>query len=155
MTVVGSAPLPTVLRVVGIHPWRRLRALADWTLHWHAPEDDDRMGVTRFEVKEISLRNNLTWAERRTTVLHECLHAERGPANAGVLYEREELMVRRMTARLMLPDVKVIGEALAWALSPAECAEELNVDAAVLRDRLRWLHPAERHYLSNRLEEIS
>lgn len=139
---------------VGIHPWRRLRALTDWTLCWHEPDDDSRMGVTRFSRREISLRADLTWAERRCTVLHECLHAERGPANAGVLALREESRVRRETARLLLPSVRPIGEALAWALSPEEAADELLVDVGVLRDRLRWLHPAERHYLNRRLEEV-
>jgi hypothetical protein len=138
-----------------IHPWRRLRALGDaWTLLWHSAEDDPRMGVTRHEAQEISLRDDLNWAERRCTVLHETIHAERGPALEGVLLEREELTVRRMTCRLLLPDVKVIGEALAWALSPEECADELMVDVDVLRDRLRWLHPCERHYLARRLEEV-
>lgn len=150
-----SAVVLTFPDVGGIHPWRRLRALADWTLHWHAPEDDERMGVTRFRAKEISLRADLTWAERRCTVLHEVLHAERGPANGGVLYEREELRVRRETARLLLPSIRDVGEALAWALSPEECADELCVDIGVLRDRLRWLHPAERHYLTRRLEEVA
>lgn len=147
-----SGPAPTV--PVMIHPWRRLRALGDaWTLHWHAPEDDHRMGVTRHGARTISLRSDLTWAERRSTVLHECLHAEHGPV-LPTHYALHELAVRRTTARLLLPDVKVIGEALAWALSPEECADELMVDVGVLRDRLRWLHPAERHYLARRLEEI-
>lgn len=150
-----SALALTVPAMGGIHPWRRLRALADWTLHWHDPAEDARMGVTRYRTKEISLRSDLTWAERRCTVLHECLHAERGPANSGALHEREEMRVRRETARLLIPDVAPIGEALAWSLSPEEAADELCVDVGVLRDRLRWLHPAERHYLSRRLDEIT
>lgn len=154
MTIaIASGPSPTVRRV--IHPWRRLRALADWTLHWHTPDEDPDPGFTLFEERRISLRTDLTWAERRCTVLHEVLHAERGPVLEGVLAEREELVVRRMTCRLLLPDVKPIGEALAWALSPEECADELMVDVGVLRDRLRWLHPAERHYLSRRLDEVA
>lgn len=112
------------------------------------------MGFTLHEERVISLRSDLTWAERRSTVLHECLHAERGPANVGVLYEREELRVRRETARLLLPDVRDVGEAMAWALSTEEAADELMVDTGVLRDRLRWLHPAERHYLARRLAEV-
>ncbi|KRB73046.1 hypothetical protein ASE01_19925 [Nocardioides sp. Root190] len=116
------------------------------------------MGVTRHAPREISLRTDLTWAERRCTVLHETLHAERGPSLDGVLYEREELVVRRTTARLMLPWIKDVGEALAWSASSQwpmeECADELMVDVDVLRDRLRWLHPAERHYLARRLEEL-
>lgn len=137
-----------------IHPWRRLRALSGWELRWHHPEEDPDKGFTLHDEKAISLRSNLTWEERRCTVLHECLHAERGPTLDGVLFEREELAVRRLTARLMLPKIKVVGEAMAWAMSTEETAEELGVDVEVLRDRLRWLHPAERHYLHRRLEEI-
>lgn len=138
-----------------IHPWRRLRALGDaWQLRWHSPEEDSDKGFTLHDERVISLRDDLTWEERRCTALHETIHAERGAVLEGVLTEREELTVRRMTCRLLLPDVKVIGEALAWALSPEECADELMVDVDVLRDRLRWLHPCERHYLARRLEEV-
>lgn len=147
-----SALAPTVLPV--IHPWRRLRALTAWELRWHSPEEDSDPGFTLFDEKAISLRDDLSWEERRCTVMHECLHAERGPALEGVLYEREELRVRRETARLMLPDVRALGEALAWAMSPEECAEELHVDVELLRDRLRWLHPSERWYLRRRLDEV-
>lgn len=142
---------PTVPHV--IHPWRRLRSLTEWTLCWHHPDDDDRMGVTRFAAKEISLRNDLSWAERRGTVLHECLHAERGPTLLGVLADREEERVRRETARLLIPDVRALGEALAWALSIEEAADELHVDVGVLHDRLRNLHPVERGYLTARLAD--
>lgn len=135
-----------------IHPWRRLRALADWELTRHSRDDDERMGVTRHGRREISLRDDLTWAERRCTVLHECLHAEHGPV-LDTMEPQHETAVRRATARLMLPEVRSIGEALAWALSAEEAADELGVDVGVLRDRLRWLHPAERHYLARRLEE--
>lgn len=148
-----SALAPTVPRMV--HPWRRLRGLVEWELRWHAPDEDPDPGFTLFDEQAISLRTDLSWEERRCTVLHECLHAERGPALEGVLAEREERAVRRETARLMLPDIRAVGEALAWALSPEECAEELQVDVGVLRDRLRWLHPAERHYLTRRLEEVA
>lgn len=132
------------------HPWRRLRDLAEWTLCWHQPEDDPRMGVTRFAAREISLRVDLSWTERRCTIAHEALHAERGPV-LTTLAGREEQRVRRETARYLLPDVRTIGEACAWALSVEEAADELHVDAGVLRDRLRWLHPVERAYLTRRL----
>lgn len=146
-----SAAVFTVPTMGGIHPWRRLRDLADWTLRWHDHEHDTRRGVTRHAAKEISLRTDLTWAERRCTVLHECLHAEHGPV-LDVYYERHENAVRSETARLLLPDVRELGEALAWATCNEEAADELCVDVGVLRDRLRWLHPTERHYLRRRLE---
>ncbi|KAA1427875.1 ImmA/IrrE family metallo-endopeptidase [Nocardioides antri] len=133
-----------------IDPWRRLRTLRGWELHWHRPEDDPDQGFTLFEEKVISLRTNLSWEERRCTALHECLHAERGPTLVGVLAEREELRVRREVARLLLPTIEDVGEALAWASSLDEAAVELLVDVDVLCDRLRWLDPAERDYLSRR-----
>ena len=142
-----SAPLPTVRPV---NPWHRLRALVGWTLGWH--DGGDELGWCDFETQTISLRRGLTQAERRSTVLHEVIHAERGAA-LTTLEDREELRVRRQVARELLPDVRLIGEALAWALSFAEAADELWVDEGVLRDRLRWLHPSERHYLRRRLDD--
>ncbi|MGN0065181.1 MAG: ImmA/IrrE family metallo-endopeptidase [Nocardioides sp.] len=135
-----------------LNPWRRLRALAEWTLRWHEPDADRRMGVTRHAHRTISLRSDLTWEQRRCTILHECLHAEHGPVLSTHL-ARHEADVRRSTARLLIPDVERIGDALAWALSLEEAAEELHVDVRVLRDRLRWLHPSERHYLHERLAD--
>ncbi len=133
-----------------VHPWRRLRELSGWELRWHDPDDDPDAGFTLFDERVISLRGDLTWEERRCTVLHECLHAEWGPTLVGVLAERQELRVRRETARLLLPSIREVGEALAWALSSEEAASELSVDVDVLHDRLRWLDPAERRYLRGR-----
>lgn len=142
--------MPGVASSLGrvVDPWRRLRALRGWELRWHHPDDDPDAGFTLFDERVISLRSNLTWEERRCTVLHECLHAERGPTLAGVLEQREELRVRRETARLLLPSVREVADVLAWALSPEEAAAELLVDVDVLRDRLRWLDPAERAELA-------
>ena len=137
----------------GLNPWRRLRALGDWELHWHDPDADGRMGVTKYAKRIISLRADLTWEQRRCTILHECLHAEHGPV-LTTHYDRHELQVRRETARLLLPDVRAIGDALAWGRGNDEAAYDLHVDVGVLADRLRWLHPAERGYLSKRLEEV-
>lgn len=133
-----------------IDPWRRLHALPGWELRWHRPEDDPDQGFALFDEKVISLRSDLTWEERRCTALHECLHAEWGPTLVGVLAERQELRVRRETARLLLPSIREIGEALAWALSLEEAAVELLVDVEVLRDRLRWLDPTEQRHLRRR-----
>jgi hypothetical protein len=133
----------------GIHPWRRLRELTHVRLLWH---DGGPAGLTRFAEQTISLRRGMSYAERRTTILHECLHIERGPA-LSTLAAREELRVERETARLLLPDVKVMGEALAWAHSLDEAADELAVDSGALRTRLLNLHPAETHYLSRRLAD--
>lgn len=132
-----------------VHPWRRLRSLAHITLVWHS---GGPMGRTIFGANLISLRRGMTQAERRCTVLHEALHVERGPVTAG-LAAREELRVQRETARLLLPDIRIVGEAMAWAFDAAEAADELWVDEGVLRTRLAALHPSERAYLKRRLAE--
>lgn len=110
------------------------------------------MGRTTFGANLISLRRGMTQAERRCTLLHEMLHVERGPVTAG-LAGREEQRVARETARLLLPDIRVVGEAMAWALDASEAADELWVDEGVLRTRLASLHPSERAYLTRRLAE--
>jgi hypothetical protein len=134
-----------------IHPWRRLRDLAHITLLWH---DGGPAGETDFEANTISLRRGMTHDERRSTVLHECLHVERG-APLTTMEGREERRVERESARLLLPDIRAVGEALAWGRDVAEAAWELNVDSGTLRIRLENLHPAERAYLKRRLEDSS
>lgn len=145
-----SAAAPTVGRM-SIHPWRRLRALSHITLLWH---DDGPMGETDFEAGTISIRRGMSYEERRSTVLHECLHVERGPVPMG-LAEREELLVEKATAREMLPSVKDIGDAYAWAQGDEYgAALELGVDVGVLRTRMKYMtHPAERAYLARRFDE--
>lgn len=131
-----------------IHPWRLLRALPHIELQWH---DDGPEGMTDFATY-VSLRRGLDQEQRRSTLLHELTHLNRGRP-APLAASKEETTVRRLTARLLLPDVKVMGEAMAWAQTPQEAASDLWVDYDVFRDRLRWLHPAELHYLRRRLAE--
>lgn len=143
-----SAPIRTV--PVMFNPWRRLRALTNFELEWH---DGGLMGETDHVGRKISLRRGLTWEQRRCTILHECLHAERGPVPGG-LVDREELRVRKETARIMLPDPRAIGDAYAWAQGDDEgAASELGVDVDVLRTRLKYAHPAERGYFARRFQD--
>lgn len=133
-----------------IHPWRLLRSLAHVTLRWH---DGGPAGLTTFATNTISLRRGLNQAERRCTLMHELIHIHRGPA-ISTLAEREELRVDREASRMMLPDIRAVGEALAWADHDlGEAADELWVDQGTLRIRLENLHPAERHYLTQRLAD--
>lgn len=132
-------------------PWRAFRDLADWTLHWaHLPAGV--FGITDFESKSVILRHGMNQEERRCTIAHETQHVLRGPVSASMRV-REEEQVDRNAARLLLPDVRAIGEALAWSLSVEEAAVELWVDTLTLEARLRSLHPAERAYLKQRLAE--
>lgn len=135
----------------GIHPWRRFRALAHIRLARH---DAGPRAFTDFDAGVISIRGDQDQAGRRSAILHECLHVERGEVPDG-MKAKEEVRVRRITAQLLLPDVRVIADALAWSeWDIRAAAEELWVAPAVLRDRLRHMtHPAERAYMQNRFEE--
>lgn len=147
-----SGVLATVRPVIHLRPW--LSALRDgWELRRHKPEDDPDMGFTVHSECAVSLRTDLSALEERCTVGHECVHIDRGQVPV-LLVAREEQRVRRIACRLLLPDIHAIGEAMAWALSTEEAARELDVDYDTLRDRLRWLHPAERWYLHRRLEGL-
>lgn len=94
----------------------------------------------------------MTQAERRSTLAHELVHLERGPAVRGYV-EWDEREVSKEAARRLLPGIREVGEALAWSLDLTEAADELWVDVGTLRVRLEHLHPAERAYLKRRLEE--
>jgi hypothetical protein len=133
-----------------IHPWRRFAALGQVRLLWH---DGGEAGVTDFVDGTVSLRRGMTQAERRTTVLHECLHVERGPVPV-TLAEREELRVEKETARLLLPDLEVVAVALEWSRDLHEAAEDLWVDEQALRVRLEHLGAGERAWLEARLDGV-
>lgn len=142
-----SVPLPAV-SAMSVHPWRALRKLAGVTLEWH---DGGQMGRSRHSTQTISLRRGMSYEERRCTVQHELIHLERGPAPLGWVAQDEE-RVRRETACRLLPNIRPVGDAIAWALSPEEAAEELAVDIHVLRYRLRHMSPAERRWMRSRLQ---
>lgn len=136
--------------MTGVHPWRRLRALAHITLAW---SDEGPRGVTNFPAQRITLRRGMTQAERRSTVMHEVLHAERGQVPRG-LAAREELRVWKESARLLLPDLEAMADAIAWSQGDVDgAADELWVCPDTLRVRLKYLHPAERGWMKSRLEE--
>ena len=143
-----SEPTSTVPGMQWPHPWRRLRELAHVTLEWH---DAGPMGVTTHSTSTISIRRGLTWEERRCTVQHELVHVERGPVPAGLAAKDEE-SVRRETALRMIPDIRPVGDAIAWALTEQEAARELGVDVPVLRYRLKHMRPQEKAWLHARLD---
>src|SRR4051812_26112122 len=99
------------------------------------------MGLTTHKTTTVSLRRGLTWAERRCTLEHELEHVETGPMPWG-LREKDEERVRRLTARRMLPDIRLVGDAIAWAHSGEEAADKLCIDLDVLIYQLRHMHPA-------------
>jgi len=109
------------------------------------------MGLTDHGAATVSLRRGMSWEERRCTLQHELIHVERGPVPGG-LREKDEESVRRETAQRMIPDIRPVGDAIAWALSDEEAAEELGVDVDVLRYRLHHMSPQEKAWLASRIQ---
>lgn len=133
------------------HPWRAFRDLSHIRLRW-ARLPSGLYGYTDHAAGEVVIAEGLTQAERRCTIAHETQHVLRGPVLPS-LRSREELRVDRAAARLLLPDIRTIADALAWARTPEEAADELWVDVDTLRCRIRSLHPAERGYLHRTLTD--
>lgn len=129
------------------HPWRALRDLTDWTLHWRPMHG--RLGLTNWGDRTITLHPDQDQAQRRSTLAHELQHVARGPVPAFYC-PREERAVDEAAARLLI-GIRELGEALAWSHDLSEIAAELWVDEEMVRSRLAHLHPAELHYLRRRL----
>lgn len=135
-------------------PWHEFRSLSDWALRWDRLPAD-LLGVTDFRTRTVTLDNRLLQAERRCTVAHEVEHIRLGPVPTDpVLAAREEAAIDRAVARKLI-GIGDLGDALAWASTLAEAAQELWVDEDTLTARLQHLHPAEVHYLRGRLEQSS
>lgn len=122
------------------HPWRALRSLTDWTLHWR-DLGDEVLGETDHHRRTVTLTTGMTQAQRRSTIAHEVAHIERGPVPA-FLEPREEVAVDVVAARRLIswPDLL---DACRWARTLEELADELWVDEATAECRLRHLHPSE------------
>jgi Zn-dependent peptidase ImmA (M78 family) len=111
-------------------------------------------GYTNHSANEVVLALGLNQEQRRCTIAHETQHVLRGPVPRH-LVAREEARADREAARLLLPDIKAVAEALAWSnRNIAEAADELWVDEWMLRCRLNNMHPSEKHYLNGRLRGL-
>lgn len=139
------------------HPWRHLSRLTHIKVRWSRDDTelDGALGWFYVDTDEIVLDARQTQAERRSTLTHELVHAERrdGPCGSVVLDARQERTVSQVAARRLIP-LRALGEALRWSRDPDEVAEELWVDVDTLRVRMAHLHPAERAYLKRRVEEV-
>lgn len=141
-------PTPTVP-----HPWRLFAALTDWTLRW-ADLPDGTLGQTCHATRTVTLAHGMTQAERRVTIAHETQHILRGPVEPHQRM-REELEVDRRVARLLLPSMRQVVDALVWARGDVETAcDELWVDEDLFHVRLSALWANERAYLTRRLSEV-
>lgn len=131
------------------HPWRAFSRLAHWTLEWaHLPEG--LLGVTDFGRRTVTLTHGMTQVERRCTIAHETEHIHAGPVPPA-LVTREERRVDRVVSRRLIP-LEALAEALVWANDEHELADELWVDVATVRARLRSLTDGESRTINERLD---
>lgn len=127
------------------HPWRALREQAGVSLRWERLPG--ALGWWCARTATITLHPDQGQAERRCTLTHELIHAERGDVDC-------DGQVHREAARRLI-DVRALGEAIAFhGADLVHVADELWVDVDTLTTRLEHLHPAERGYLKARLERI-
>lgn len=138
----------------GHHPWKYIGQFADWRIEWRNDLEEDELGLTLHAEKRILMADDQTQAQRRGTICHEGGHVIRGPFSVcRKLYE--ESLVERQAARLLLPSVRRIGNALAWHRADYEkTADDLWVDEHLLNVRLSTLAPRERAWLSEQMETI-
>lgn len=130
------------------HPWRRLRESPHITLRWFS--GPGRPGYARHSTQTVYLRDDLTQAERRAVLLHELEHLACGPAVRGYV-DDDERQVQERAARWLIP-IDRLAQAMVWAGDDVELAEELWVDVATVRARLRSLNDEETALLNDRLD---
>src|SRR6188472_1323414 len=135
------------------HPWRRFSELTDWSLRW-AELPPGVMGRTCHRTRTVTLALGMSQAERRCTIAHETEHIERGPVPAQQA-SREELAIERRVARLLIPSVPELVDAMCWAAGHLEtAADALWVDDYLLPVRLSSLSDRERNYVERRLPVV-
>lgn len=143
------------MRAHHFHAWRRMRDLGpSWHLRFTPDLPDDVYGCTDFGSRTICLRSGLSFEERRCTITHEVEHALRGPGSTCAV-PAEESWVERRSARLLLPSVRELADALlSHEGDHEEAAASLWVDTLTLDVRLDSLRADERAYLQHRFDPL-
>lgn len=123
------------------HPWRRLREiLPDWQVI-SRPLPAGTIGATDTVHRTIYLDSDQLQAQRRCTLDHELVHAEAG--DVGCQHPKREAAIDEASARRLI-SIGQLVDAVKWAHSIEELAEDCWVDVATMRCRLDHLHPSER-----------
>lgn len=135
------------------NPWHEVGQLAEISVNtrWLLP--DGQYGAYDESRKTIYLCASLTQRERRCTLTHELLHAQRGqPAGDQWLIDKEERAVDALGARLLI-ELDALIDALAWCqgLAGLECADELWADLDTLSVRIATLTDTERLHLEREM----
>lgn len=130
------------------HPWRRLRERPELEVQWRRLPD----GVLgRTDGQRIWLDPRQPQRQRRCTLLHELIHADRGVACGSD--SSEERTVEQLAARHLIPLV-ALAEGIAWAHDEHELADDLWVDVEMVRARLAGLSAQEQGYIEDRIAAI-
>jgi Zn-dependent peptidase ImmA (M78 family) len=110
------------------------------------------MGAWDPDTGTIWIAHGLSQAERRSTVTHESVHAERGDEACCTEWHesKQERLVNEAAARRLIPTAKLV-DALLWTLDESELAEDLWVDLDTVRTRLATLTAAEKADIDLRL----
>lgn len=129
------------------HPWHRIGGEIEVRL---APLDV--LGCYDPDTGIIWIGKGLTQAERRSTLAHELVHAERGDvACLSDWHEnKQERRVSEIAARSLIPLTRLV-DALLWSMDESELADELWVDADTVKARLDTLTGGERAMIDARL----
>lgn len=122
------------------HPWRALRDHDEVVVSWRDDMPATMRGATNGK-DIIWMDRHRLQVERRCTIAHELEHIELGDDERQS--PKAERLVRRRTA-LKLIDTAELIDALKWARSLPELADELWVTVDVLQDRLNALSTVER-----------
>lgn len=114
---------------------------------------DDLMGLWDPDTRTIWLDERLTIPERRSTLEHELVHAERGdgPCATGWHHAKQEDSVDREAARRLI-SLEDLVYGLLRSQDERELAEVLVVDVDTVLTRLATLHPDEQACIERRLE---
>lgn len=133
------------------HPWRELDRLG---IDVRYARLDGDSGCWEPDTQTIWLDNRLSQAERRSTLTHELVHAERGDEPCvSAWHERHQERPVELEAARRLIDLDDLMDALSWCLSLGEVAEELHVDRGILDARIELLDTEDRALIRQRFSE--
>jgi Zn-dependent peptidase ImmA (M78 family) len=114
--------------------------------------DDDLLGGWDPVTRTIWLDARLTPIERRCTLAHELVHAERADgACASDWHDRKRERQVSVEAAYRLVSLTALADALRWCIDEHELAEELHVDFDTIRVRLDGLSFDEHEMLDEML----
>lgn len=140
------------------HPWQTLADMPDVELVW---TDDDALlcGDDAWwdpDTRQIWMDSRLKRVVRRCALAHELAHVVRedfacGDPRTDLRMERD---ADRLAARWLLPDLEAIAVAYVTAESDGHAADMLYVTVDLLEARCSALHPAERHYIRRKVDEV-